>query len=91
MIKKKAWYNKGMGRKKFILAGLLLMIGAGLIGSGEAVFAGVNDFDFSDFTGDYYLSKDAEGISHLKVKESVVAEFPDLHPYSCMLPAFLWV
>jgi uncharacterized membrane protein YgcG len=37
----------------------------------------VNDFYFSDFTGDYYLSKDAEGISHLRVKESVTAVFPD--------------
>ena len=39
--------------------------------------AGVNDFSFSDFTGDYYLSKDAEGISHLRVVESVTAEFPE--------------
>ena len=44
--------------------------------SGEA-FADVDDFYFSDFTGDYYLSKDEEGISHLKVKESVTAQFPD--------------
>lgn len=43
----------------------------------EGVSAGVNDFEFSDFTGDYYLSKDTEGISHLKVKESVTAVFPD--------------
>ncbi len=41
------------------------------------VYAGVNDFYFSDFTGDYYLTKDAEGVSHLKVVESVTAEFPD--------------
>ncbi len=40
-------------------------------------FAGVNDFYFSDFTGDYYLSRDDEGISHLKVVESVTAVFPD--------------
>ncbi len=39
--------------------------------------AGVNDFYFSDFTGDYYLTKDEEGISHLKVVESVTAEFPE--------------
>ena len=41
------------------------------------VGAGVQDFHFSDFTGDYYLTKDEEGISHLKVVESVTAEFPD--------------
>ena len=46
------------------------------IGVGN-VNAGVNDFYFSDFTGDYYLSKDAEGISHLRVKESVTVQFPD--------------
>ena len=38
---------------------------------------GVNDFYFSDFTGDYYLSRDEEGISHLRVIESVTAVFPD--------------
>ncbi len=41
------------------------------------VFAGVNDFYFKDFVGDYYLSKDDDGISHLRVKESVTAVFPD--------------
>ena len=43
----------------------------------QVAFASVNDFYFSDFTGDYYLSKDSEGISHLKVVESVTAVFPD--------------
>ncbi len=42
-----------------------------------SVNAGVNDFYFSDFTGDYYLTKDSEGVSHLKVRESVTAVFPD--------------
>ena len=36
------------------------------------VSAGVNDYYFSDFTGDYYLQKDDNGISHLKVLESVL-------------------
>jgi len=44
---------------------------------GRSVFADVNNFYFSDFTGDYYLSKDEEGISHLKVIENVTAVFPD--------------
>lgn len=43
----------------------------------QTTFAGVNDFYFSDFTGDYYLTKDSEGISRLKVVESVTAVFPD--------------
>ena len=37
----------------------------------------VDNFYFSDFTGDYYLSKDEEGISHLRVVESLTAVFPD--------------
>ena len=40
------------------------------------VFADVNDFYFSDFDADYYLYKDSEGISHLKVVENVTAVFP---------------
>lgn len=55
----------------------LLSILLGIIESSNRVYAGVNDFYFSDFTGDYYLSKDAEGVSHLKVKESVTAVFPN--------------
>ena len=41
------------------------------------VHAGVNDFYFSDFTGDYYLTKDDAGVSHLRVVENVTAVFPD--------------
>lgn len=41
--------------------------------------ADTQNFHFSDFTGDYYLTKDAEGISHLRVVESVTAEFPDFN------------
>ena len=46
------------------------------IGAGQTN-ATVQDFYFSDFTGDYYLSKDEQGVSHLKVKESATAVFPD--------------
>ena len=41
------------------------------------VFAGTGDFYFEDFTADYYLSKDEEDISHLKVVENLTAVFPD--------------
>ncbi|MBR2709786.1 DUF2207 domain-containing protein [Candidatus Saccharibacteria bacterium] len=34
------------------------------------------NFKFTVFTGDYYLSRDAEGISHLKVVQSMTALFP---------------
>lgn len=43
------------------------------------VNADVNDFYFSDFTGDYYLGRDEAGVSYLKVKESVTAEFPEFN------------
>ncbi len=61
-------------RIKRLICGALLALAISPIAN---VFAGVNDFYFEDFTGDYYLSKDAEGISHLKVVESVTAVFPD--------------
>ena len=57
---------------------ILMLICPVLIGVGQ-VKAGVNDFYFSDFTGDYYLSKDEEGISHLKVNEQVTAVFPNFN------------
>lgn len=41
------------------------------------VKANVNNFYFSEFSADYYLYKDEEGIGNLRVKETLVAEFPD--------------
>ena len=67
------WYDKNMKLKRLICGALLALV----ISPITNVFAGVNDFYFEDFTGDYYLSKDAEGISHLKVVESVTAVFPE--------------
>ena len=58
--------------KKIVL--LLMVIMGSLVSL--PVSAGVQDFHFSDFTADYYLSKDEEGISHLKVVEVLVAQFP---------------
>lgn len=43
----------------------------------DGAWADVNNFYFSDFTADYYLTRDDEGISHLRVIESATAEFPD--------------
>ena len=65
--------------KKFgVILGTLLAAVC-LAGNALPVFAGVNDFYFKDFTGDYYLIKDADGISHLRVVESVTAVFPDFN------------
>ena len=50
-----------------------------LLGLTLPVNAGVQDFHFSDFTADYYLSKDEEGVSHLKVVENLTAEFPEFN------------
>ena len=48
----------------------------GLLLSGSVFASSVDDFSFSDFTADYYLYKDEEGISRLKVVENLTAEFP---------------
>ena len=36
-----------------------------------------DNFCFEDFTADYYLSKDDDGVSRLKVEENLVAIFPN--------------
>src|SRR5680860_1019988 len=41
--------------------------------------ASVNDFRFSSFDADYYLSKDSEGRSTLKVIERLTAEFENFN------------
>lgn len=41
------------------------------------VSAGTQDFYFDSFDADYYLSKDSQGVSHLKVVENLTAIFPD--------------
>ena len=64
-------YNDSMKKMIAVLTILILSLFA------TPVWASVNDFYFSDFTGDYYLRKDEEGISHLKVVESATAVFPD--------------
>jgi len=39
--------------------------------------ADVDDFTFDSFDGEYELSRDAEGRSSLRTKETIVARFPD--------------
>lgn len=36
-----------------------------------------NDFSFKSFTGDYYISKDRNGLARMHVVETLVAEFPN--------------
>lgn len=47
-----------------------------VLASNVRVSASVDDFSFSSMTADYYLAKDSEGRSTLKVIEKLVAEFP---------------
>lgn len=41
------------------------------------VHASTQDFYFKSFDADYYLEKDEEGVSHLRVEETLVAVFPE--------------
>ena len=50
---------------------------AGVFGEGRAFAANVNNFYFDDFTADYYLTKDSDGVSHLRVVENLTAVFPN--------------
>ena len=45
----------------------------------ENVFANTSNYYIDDFTADYYLSRDEEGISHLKVREKITAVFPNFN------------
>lgn len=42
-----------------------------------AAHADVDDFEFSSFTGDYYLARDDDGVAQLYVEETFVALFPE--------------
>ena len=66
-------------KKILTLSYLIAILMCSVVVGISEVSAGVQDFHFSDFTGDYYLSKDEEGISHLKVVERLTAEFPDFN------------
>lgn len=64
---------KGLFRKSIIAA--LVLVGS-FFAAGNAQAKNVNDFYFDDFTADYYLSIDSEGVSHLRVVENLTAVFP---------------
>ena len=57
----------------FILVSLFLAIG----GFSNFAYADANDFTVESFDAHYYLSKDSEGRSVLKVVEEITATFPD--------------
>ena len=57
----------------FILVSLFLAVG----GFSNFAYADANDFTVESFDAHYYLSKDSEGRSVLKVVEEITATFPD--------------
>ena len=59
---------------KKVIAILIVLISSLFV---MPVWASTSDFYFSDFTADYYLRKDEEGVSHLRVVEQLTAEFPN--------------
>ena len=59
----------------FTLVGVILT----LSGFSNLAYADANNFRILDFSADYYLSKDAENRSVLRVQETIVAEFPDFN------------
>ncbi|HEU4807649.1 MAG TPA: DUF2207 domain-containing protein [Homoserinimonas sp.] len=56
---------------------LLMIIGGLVLGVAAPASAGVDDFFFDSFDGQYELSRDAEGRSVLTTTETLVAVFPD--------------
>ena len=63
--------------KLFLMVGMGVLVGLLWPAVPVAVYADVDDFDFSQFSADYYLSSDDEGRATLRVEEHLVAEFPD--------------
>ena len=72
---RRIWYDRGMKKLGIYIAIAMAAVLAVL--SPQVASAGVNDFTFKDFVGDYYLSRDNEGRSTLKVVETFTAEFPE--------------
>lgn len=74
-----------MGRKyagvcySFVLVILLLSVFSMSFGlmAGEVNALDTENFYFDSFEADYYLSRDGEGLSHLKVDEVFTVVFPD--------------
>ena len=59
---------------KRVVAGLLLVVG--LLGIAPPAKADTQDFSITSFTADYYVSRDAGGVSHMRVREEITAQFP---------------
>lgn len=60
-----------------VISVFLAMPALVFIEAGSVYAQDVDDFEFSSFEADYYLSADDEGRSRLRVVEQLTAEFPD--------------
>lgn len=63
--------------KRFFLAVSALLLGC--LAFSATVSANVQNFNFKEFVGDYYLSKDIDGRATLKVVEKFTAQFPEFN------------
>ncbi len=72
------------------IAVVLLAVFCGLASCRNVTHAAnVNNFYFKDFTADYYLSRDNDGMSRLRVVEHLLIEFPNYnqnHGFTRIIP-----
>lgn len=61
---------------KFLLATIFLSLASLFVATPTSVHASANSFSFDSFTGDYYVTKNADNTSSMHVKEEFVAKFP---------------
>ncbi len=61
---------------RFLKLSISLLLSSLVLTTNFVFASSVDNFLFSDFTADYYLSRDSEGVSKLKVIERFTAEFP---------------
>ncbi len=77
-------------KKWWVVAVVLTLLSSFAFGT-KGAKAGVNDFYFEDFMGDYYLIRESDGTSRLHVKEVLTAVFPESaqnHGIERMIPIF---
>lgn len=74
-------------RIRILLAGLGVALLLAMGPLARPSHAGVNDFKFSSFKADYYLSKNQAGQSTVQVTETFVAEFPEFNQNKGMVRA----
>jgi uncharacterized membrane protein len=61
--------------KKFLC--VFALVFCVVLGGSSVQAQNTQNFEIDSFEADYYLSKDAEGVSRLKVREEITAVFPD--------------